>query len=358
LPTLGPSPVLPPESGNVGALVVSAGAATFFFGGLAADGIEPPDGASPIVSLVISGAANPANNVTTGSTSGFQGPTLPPALSGSTASLSIVGLTVTLTGLADLVPELVGGQVTLAGAGLPGQNRPQTIAAVLSPSSCTLVTGSAFAGSGASISHAGSTSTLTSMGSISAAIGSIAVSGAATSANNGTFPLATCTTGYESSVTVANASGATDANNGKIDWQWIAIDPNSGSIGWTIQPPASESIQLDSAGLTTDANNGALKWELTFFKVQQYVSPAAVIAAALAAQSANAAWFTWDPTWGVQGFEGWGPAFALADAFASALAAYRGTADPTTTAAFVAAFNLAPASRAFDYASEFQGQEA
>ena len=44
----------------------------------------------------------------------------------------------------------------------------------------------------------------------------LTISGAATPGNNGTFPIATYTSGSE--VTITNAAGATDANNGSISW--------------------------------------------------------------------------------------------------------------------------------------------
>lgn len=95
----------------------------------------------------------------------------------------------------------------------------------LSPTTWQLSTGTVLSytqlsGSAASITYSSGTNTITGLTGIvsllATAGATITISGAVTGANNGTFPIATTPSG--ASVTVANASGATDGNNGIIVW--------------------------------------------------------------------------------------------------------------------------------------------
>ncbi|MGH9917992.1 MAG: hypothetical protein ACRD6W_03835, partial [Nitrososphaerales archaeon] len=78
--------------------------------------------------------------------------------------------------------------------------------------------GAQLAGTAAVISFAGGINTISGLsGMTSALVGqTVTIAGATTPANNGTFTIATVVN--PSTITVANASGATDANNGHILW--------------------------------------------------------------------------------------------------------------------------------------------
>lgn len=104
-------------------------------------------------------------------------------------------------------------------------------------------------GDSASITKSGSTITVSGLTSIfpAAVGGTMTIYGAATSGNNGSFPVATYVS--PSSVTITNASGATDANNGSIGW---SLDWDTTAFIGSIDNKVSSATDLS----TPDTNHG------------------------------------------------------------------------------------------------------
>lgn len=110
-------------------------------------------------------------------------------------------------------------------------------------------------GNAASITNSAGTITVSGLTNINQASGgsppvggTLTLSGAATGANNGPFPVATWVS--TTSVTITNASAVTDANNGSIEW---SLDWDKSAYIGTTEKQISSATDLS----TPDTNHGS-----------------------------------------------------------------------------------------------------
>lgn len=214
--------------------------------------------------ILLQPGTNPSNVLTSGTANP----------SGTTASITAsAGPTITLTGLTNMTPAMVGLNIMVSGAASGVNNGGFPIATYISPTSVTITNpsgvtdanngaivwsvanwfclatvaldnhilvyvggvGTVPQGTAASITVGGGNVTLTGLNFMCVEqfpFGQITISGAATPANNGTFPLASLIS--PTSVTITNGSAATDANNGSIVWT-ATLGPVAWSATGTVQ---------------------------------------------------------------------------------------------------------------------------